>query len=142
VKFAGTLVRRYRLEPDGGTWLTESYDVTRPTRHTAANVDLDSYTDHGQPEPRSARRRGWPGTAVGHNGGSPMDIHHPGAGAPASGDRPRRSRVPLSGQECRDVGAADPGSVPVGAFLRRDLALALDGAGAAFGVSSEPGTVS
>jgi uncharacterized protein YndB with AHSA1/START domain len=29
--FAGTLVRRYRLEPeDGGTRLTESYEVTRP----------------------------------------------------------------------------------------------------------------
>jgi hypothetical protein len=30
-KFAGTVVWRYRLEPDGaGTRLTESYDVTRP----------------------------------------------------------------------------------------------------------------
>lgn len=30
-KFAGTLVWRYRLEPDGdGTRLTESYDVTEP----------------------------------------------------------------------------------------------------------------
>jgi len=30
-KFAGTVIWRYRLEPDGdGTQLTESYDVTRP----------------------------------------------------------------------------------------------------------------